>query len=148
MNHEVVCGNDREVFVTIIEGSVHCLFISLLVQPVHLPQINKWALSHEFKLVPFHVLHVHVLFKTNGVSFILSCLFQYNTSAMRSEWNSQIEIIKLSLVHKIWDDWYNNWIITQGAGTPCFFKMLITVFLSYLKTNFRLKCLQTSLTCI
>ena len=85
MNHEVVCGNDREVFVTIIEGSVHCLFISLLVQPVHLPQINKWALSHEFKLVPFHVLHVYVLFKTNGVSFILSCLFQYNTSAMRSE---------------------------------------------------------------
>ena len=131
------------------------LFISLSVQPVHLPQINTWALSHEFKLVLFHVLHVHVLFKTNGVSFILSCLFQHNASAMWSEFwvemyyeTRRFEIIKLSLVHKVWDDWYNNWIITQGAGTPCFFKMLITVFLSYLKTNFRLKCLQTSLTCI
>ena len=42
----------------------------------------------------------------------------------------------------------NKWIITQGAGTPCFFRMLITVFLSRFKTNFGLKCLQTSLTCI
>ena len=135
--------------------SVHCLFISLSVQPVHLPQINTWALSHEFKLVPFHVLHVHVLFKTNGVSFILSCLFQYNTSAMRSEFWVEMyyETRRLKLSNflwfiKVWDDWYNSWIITQGTGTPCFFKMLITVFLSYLKTNFRLKCLQTSFTCI
>ena len=57
-------------------------------------------------------------------------------------WNSQIKIIKISLVLKIWDKWYNKWIITQGAGTPCFFRMLTTVFLSYLKTNFTLKCLQ------
>ena len=39
-------------------------------------------------------------------------------------------------------------MITQGTGTPCFFRMLTTVVLSYLKTNFGLKCLQTSLTCI
>ena len=52
-------------------------------------------------------------------------------------WNSQIKIIKISLVLKIWDKWYNKWIITQGAGTPCFFRMLITVCLYYLKTNFR-----------
>ena len=63
-------------------------------------------------------------------------------------WNLQVKIIKLSVVLKIWDEWYNRWIITQGAGTPCFFRMFTTVFLSYLKTNFTLKCLQTSLTCI
>ena len=29
-------------------------------------------------------LHVHVVFETNGASFILSCLFQQNTSAIRN----------------------------------------------------------------
>ena len=43
---------------------------------------------------------------------------------------------------------FNKWIITQGTGTPCFLRMLTTVLLSYLKTNFRLICLQTSLTFI
>ena len=63
-------------------------------------------------------------------------------------WNSQIKIIKLSVILKIWDEWCNRWTITQGAGTHCFFRMLTTVFLSYLKMNFTLRCLQTSLTCI
>ena len=63
-------------------------------------------------------------------------------------WNSQIKMIKLSVVLKLWDKWCNKWIITQGAGTSCFFGMLTTVFLWYLKTNFMLKCIQTNLTCI
>ena len=32
-----------------------------------------------------HFLLVHVLFETNGFKFTLSCLFQYNASAMRNE---------------------------------------------------------------
>ena len=99
-------------------------------------------------------LHVHVLFETNGVSSIVSCLFQENTSVVRNEFwvkvyheTRRLKIIKLSLVLKLWDEWYNKWIITRGVGTPCFFRMLTTV-LSYLKTNFTLKCLQTSLTYI
>ena len=53
--------------------SVHCLLSFRSNQLIHLKK-NTWALSHEFQLVSF--LHIHVLFETNGVSFILSRSFQ------------------------------------------------------------------------
>ena len=101
----------------------------------------------------FH--HVHVLFETkwrqlHSVLFILVEYFCHKKWILsrRVLWNSQIKVIKLYVVLKIWHEWCNKWIITQGAGTPCFFRMLTTVFLSHLKMNFTLKCLQTSLICI
>ena len=36
--------------------------------------------------------------------------------------------MQLDLIVKTWDEWHNKWIITKGAGTPCFFGMLNTVF--------------------
>ena len=50
----------------------------------------------------FH--HVHVLFETNGVSFILSCLFQLNTSATRNEFWSEVckETRRLKLSNFLW----------------------------------------------
>ena len=33
----------------------------------------------------YRFLHVHVLLETNGVSFILSCLFQKNASVLRND---------------------------------------------------------------
>ena len=116
---------------------------------------NAWALSHEFKLPPFSSCSCGIRNEwrqLHSVSFI-SAEYFCHTKWILSRivlWNSHIKIIKLSLVLKIllWDEWYNKWIITQGAGTPCFIRMLTTVFLSYLKANFRLKCVQTNLTCI
>ena len=98
--------------------------------------------------------HVHVLFETNGVSFVLLFIsvkyFCHKKWILERsvQWNLQIKIIKLSVVLKRWDEWCIKWILTQGARTPCFFRIWTTVFLSDLKTNFTLKCLQTSLTCI
>ena len=114
---------------------------------------NAWALSHEFKLVPFSSCSCVI---RNGWRQLHSVLFISVEYFCHKKWilsrsvqsNSHIKIIILSVVLKIWDEWYNKWIITQGAGTPCFFRMLTTVFLSYLKMNFTLKCLQTSLICI
>ena len=114
---------------------------------------NAWALSHEFKLVPFSSCSCVIGNEWRQLHSVLFISVEYfchkKWILSRSvQWNSHIKIIILSVVLKIWDEWYNKWIITQGAGTPCFFRMLTTVFLSYLKTNFTLKCLQTSLTCI
>ena len=36
-------------------------------------------------------------------------------------------------------------VITQRARTPCFFGMMTTVFLSYLKTNFKMSSDQFDL---
>ena len=110
-------------------------------------------MSHEFKLVPFSSFSCAIRNEWRQLHSVLFISVEYlcykKWILSRSVlWNLQVKIIKLSVVLKIWDEWYNRWIITQGAGTPCFFRMFTTVFLSYLKTNFTLKCLQTSLTCI
>ena len=49
-------------------------------------------------------LDVHVLFERNGVSFILSCFFQYNTSAMRNEFWVEVyyETRKAKLSNFLW----------------------------------------------
>ena len=116
---------------------------------------NAWALSHEFKLPPFSSCSCGIRNEWRQLHSVLFISAEYfcHTKWILSRivlWNSHIKTIKLSLVLKIslWDEWYNKWIITQGAGTPCFIRMLTTVFLSYLKANFRLKCVQTNLTCI
>ena len=116
---------------------------------------NAWALSHEFKLAPFSSCSCGIRNEWRQLHSVLFISAEYfcHTKWILSRivlWNSHIKTIKLSLVLKIslWDEWYNKWIITQGAGTPCFIRMLTTVFLSYLKANFRLKCVQTNLTCI
>ena len=116
---------------------------------------NAWALSHEFKLGPFSSCSCGIRNEWRQLHSVLFISAEYfcHTKWILSRivlWNSHIKIIKLSLVLKIslWDEWCNKWIITQGAGTPCFIRMLTTVFLSYLKANFRLKCVQTNLTCI
>ena len=108
---------------------------------------NAGALSHEFKLVPFSSCSCVIRNEwrqLHSVFFVSVEYFCHRKWILSRSvlWNSQIKIIKISLVLKIWDKWYNKWIITQGAGTPCSFRMLTTVFLSYLKTNFTLKCLQ------
>ena len=104
---------------------------------------NAWALSHEFKLVPFlsgSCVIRNEWRQLHSVLFISVEYFCHRKWILSRSvlWNSQIKIIKISLVLKIWDKWYNKWMITQGARTPCFFRMLTTVFLSYLKTNFTL----------
>ena len=114
---------------------------------------NAWALSHEFKLVPFSSCSCVIGNEWRQLHSVLFISVEYFCHkkwilSWSVLWNSQIKIIKLSVILKTWDEWYNKLIITQGAGTPWFFRMLTTVFLSYLKTNFPLKCLQTSLTCI
>ena len=135
--------------------TVSSLFIHLAFWPIHLPKKkNRWALSHDFKLVPFFFMF---MFYSKRMVWAPFCLVYFSRMFLPWEmnlsrrvlWNSQIKIVKLSLVLKIWEEWYNKCIITWcRAGTTCFFGMLTTVFLLYLKTNFRLKCLQTSLTCI
>ena len=87
-------------------------------------------------------LHVHVLFETNGDSFLFVLFNFVEHFCMRDEFWVEMYHETRRLVLKIWDEWYNKWMITQGARTPCFLGILTPVFLSYLKTNFRLKCLQ------
>ena len=136
--------------------TVSLLFIYLafgLTNSFTFKKKNAWALSHEFKLVPFSSCSCVIRNEWRQLHSVLFISVEYFCHkkwilSWSVQWNSHIKIIILSVVLKIWDEWYNKWIITQGAGTPCFFRMLTTVFLSYLKTNFTLKCLQTSLTCI
>ena len=90
---------------------------------------NAWALSHEFKLVPFSSRSCVIRKEWRQLHsvFFISVEYFCHRKWIKSRsvlWNSQIKIIKISLVLKIWDKWYNKWIITQGAGTPCFFRML------------------------
>ena len=66
------------------------------------------------------------------IRILLPCEMSFESKCTM---NLQIKIIKLSLVPNIRrviqqiDNYYR-------AGTPCFFRMLTTVFLCYLKTNF------------
>ena len=110
-----------------------------------------WAMSHEFKLVPSLSCSWAIRNEWRQPHSVLFTSVEYfcHKKWILSQsvlWNSRIRIIKLCVVLKIPDEWYNKWIITQGAGTPCFLRMLTTIFLSYLKSNFMLKCLWTSLT--
>ena len=114
---------------------------------------NAWALSREFKLAPFSSCSIRNEWRQLHSVLFISVEYFCHTKWILSRivlWNSHIKIINLSLDLKVslWNEWYKKWIITQGAGTPCFIRMLTTVFLSYLKANFRLKCVQTNLTCI
>ena len=72
------------------------------------------ALSHEINWCRF--LHVHVLFETNGIRFILSCLFQYNTSAMRSEFLVEVyyKTRRLKLSNFLWFLKYETSDTTNG----------------------------------
>ena len=84
---------------------------------------NVWALSHEFKLVPFSACSCVIQnewCRFHSVMFISVENFCHAKWILSQSvlWNSQIKIIKLSLVHKVCGKWYNKWIITQGAGTP------------------------------
>ena len=134
--------------------TVSSLFIYLAFGlPRSFNKKNTWALFHELKLVPFSSCSCVIRNEWHQLHSVLFISVEYFCHeklilSRRVLWNSHIKIIKLSVVLKIWDEWCNKWIITQGAGTLCFFRMLTTVFLSYLKTNFTLKCVQTSLTCI
>ena len=116
---------------------------------------NAWALSHEFKLAPFSSCSCGIRNEWRQLHSVLFISAEYfcHTKWILSRivlWNSHIKIIKLSLDLKVslWNEWYKKWIITQGVRTPCLIRMLTTVFLSYLKANFRLKCVQTNLTSI
>ena len=114
---------------------------------------NAWALSREFKLAPFSSCGIRNEWRQLHSVLFISVEYFCHTKWILSRivlWNSHIKIINLSLDLKVslWNEWYKKWIITQGAGTPCLIRMLTTVFLSYLKANFRLKCVQTNLTCI
>ena len=60
--------------------SVNCLLIWLSVKLVQLPLKNAWTLPHEFKQV---TLSPCLFYDTNDVSFILSCLFHKNASALQ-----------------------------------------------------------------
>ena len=103
INHEVVCGNDREIFVTIIEGSLQFDLILLQLW-------NKITLSSRWP-PSFKSLQI--------TSSFLSLCGHLGHKALKN---------------------------VPASGLSWF--MLTKVFLSYLKTNFTLKCLQTSLTCI
>ena len=61
-------------------------------------------------------LHEHVLFQTNGVSFILSCLFQYSTSAIRSDFWVEVyyETRRLKLSNFLWLLKYETSDTTNG----------------------------------
>ena len=114
---------------------------------------NAWALSREFKLAPFSSCGIRNEWRQLHSVLFISVEYFCHTKWILSRivlWNSHIKIINLSLDLKVslWNEWYKKWIITQGVGTPCLIRMLTTVFLSYLKANFRLKCVQTNLTCI
>ena len=114
---------------------------------------NAWALSREFKLAPFSSCGIRNEWRQLHSVLFISVEYFCHTKWILSRivlWNSHIKIINLSLDLKVssWNEWYKKWIITQGAGTPCLIRMLTKVFLSYLKANFRLKCVQTNLTCI
>ena len=101
---------------------------------------NAWALCHEFKQVPFSSCSCVIGNEWRQLHSVLFISVEYfyhkkwilSWSAL---WNSQIKIIKFSVVLKIWDEWYNKWIITQEAGTPCFFRMLTVIF----KNEFHVK---------
>ena len=62
----------------------------------------------------FH--HVHMLFETNDVSFILSCLFQQNTSAIRNEFRvvEYCETRRLKLSIFLWFLKYETSDATNG----------------------------------
>ena len=114
---------------------------------------NAWALSREFKLAPFSSCGIRNEWRQLHSVLFISVEYFCHTKWILSRivlWNSHIKIINLSLDLKVslWNEWYKKWIITQGVRTPCLIRMLTTVFLSYLKANFRLKCVQTNLTCI
>ena len=114
---------------------------------------NARALSREFKLAPFSSCGIRNEWRQLHSVLFISVEYFCHTKWILSRivlWNSHIKIINLSLDLKVslWNEWYKKWIITQGVGTPCLIRMLTTVFLSYLKANFRLKCVQTNLTCI
>ena len=101
---------------------------------------SAWALSHEFKLMPFSSCSCVIRNEWRQLHFVLFIFVEH--FCMRDEFWVEMYHETRRLVLKIWDEWYNKWMITQGARTPCFLGILTPVFLSYLKTNFRLKCLQ------
>ena len=96
----------------------HCQFIVYLFssrsnQFINLRKIRGLCL---ISLNWCRFLHVHVLFETNGISFILSCLFQYNTSAMRSEFWVEVhyETRRLKLSNFLWFLKYETSDTTNG----------------------------------
>ena len=98
--------------------TVSSLFIHLAFWPIHFPKKkNRWALSHDFKLVPFFFMF---MFYSKRMVWAPFCLVYFSRMFLPWEmnlsrrvlWNSQIKIVKLSLILKIWEEWYNKCIIT------------------------------------